>query len=113
MTDNSNGTNATMGIHSYDAAAASLAQSIANAAQDQVDLIRNQNVIKTTVSGSAYAKWLSEPMMKDEYQAIIKDASVEQPKSSFNLASAIFKVYEEQSFGTQNHTNSTSEENDY
>ncbi len=97
MTD----TKATMGIHSYDAAAAAVAQSIANATQDQVDLIRNQNIIKTTAAGTALAKWLSNPMMKDEYQAIITETSVDQPKDSFNVATSVFKIYEEQAFGNK------------
>jgi len=102
MTDTSDNTDATMGIHSYDAAAAAVAQSIANAAQDQVDLIRNQNIIKTTAAASAFAKWISNPMMKEECQAIIKEASVDQPKESFNVATSVFKIYEQQSFGQYN-----------
>jgi len=102
MSDSSDNTKATMGIHSYDAAAAAVAQSIANATQDQVDLIRNQNIIKTTATGSAFAKWLSNPMMADEYKAIITETSVDDPKESFNVASTVFKIYEQQSFGNQN-----------
>ena len=97
-----------MGIHSYDAAAAAVAQSIANAAQDQVDLIRNQNVIKTTVAGSAYAKWLANPIMKDEFKAIIDDAKTDEPKDAFNLAHSIFETYKNQNFASPNDSNSAS-----
>ncbi len=87
---------AKMGIHSYDAAAAAVAQSIANAAQDQVDLIRNQNFIKTIAMGNAYAKWLENPVMKDEFRAVIETSNVDEPK--FALAKEIFRAFESQNF---------------
>ena len=84
-----------LSIQSYDAAGAAIAQSIANAAQDQVDLMRNQNIIKTTVMGSAYAKWLENPMMKDEFKPIIDEVKIDNPQTPFDLATQIFGSYKQ------------------
>ena len=82
-----------LNLRSYDAAGAALAQSAANAAQDQVDLVRNQNIIKTTAMGAAYAKWLANPVLKEAFAEIIDSSSIEEPKSPFNLAKEVFKEY--------------------
>jgi len=58
-------------INYKEAAATAIAQAIANAAQDQVDLMRNQAIIKTTAMGNAYAKWLANPVMGVEYKEIL------------------------------------------
>ena len=87
-----------LSIHSYDAAGASVAQSIAIAAQDQVDLIRNQNIIKTTAMGSAYAKWLAEPMQGDHFKPIIEETDTAHPQGPFGLAMEVFETYKNQSF---------------
>ncbi|MDE1462177.1 hypothetical protein [Spartinivicinus poritis] len=83
-----------MGIKPEDAAAAAVAQSFANSAQDQVDAIRNRNIIKATAMGNAFAKWLNNPMMKDEYKAIIDEAQL-YPKAEtpMNLGREIFNYY--------------------
>ncbi|WP_299011360.1 hypothetical protein [uncultured Shewanella sp.] len=81
-------------INPHEAAGAALAQTVANTAQDQTDLIRNQNIIKTTVMASAYAKWLANPMMQDEYSAIIKEAKVSDPKTPFDTATKVMSVYQ-------------------
>lgn len=83
-------------ISTKDAAAAAIAQSFANAMQDQVDLIRNQNIIKTTVMGSAYAKWLTNPLMKEEYLSIIKESSIAgetKKQDPFNMVTEIMQKY--------------------
>ncbi len=61
-------------INYKEAANAAIAQSIANAAQDQVDMMRNQNIIKITTMGNAYAKWVANPTMADEYKDIVSES---------------------------------------
>lgn len=84
-----------IGINPHEAAGAALAQTVANTAQDQTDLIRNQNIIKTTVMASAYAKWLGNPMMQDEYSAIIQEAKISDPKTPFDTATKVMSVYQQ------------------
>lgn len=88
-----------IGLKSYDAAATAIAQSLANSAQDQVDLIRIQNIIKTTAMGSAYAKWLETPTMKDEFKAVIDETSITEPKKPFNMAQEVLTNFRKQTFG--------------
>lgn len=92
---------AEVGLKSYDAAATAIAQSLANSAQDQVDLIRNQNIVKTTVMASAYAKWLENPVMKDEFKAVIDDATVSEPKSPFTMANDVLSNFRKFTFGNK------------
>lgn len=47
------------------------AQALSLAVQDQVDEFRNRSVIKNTVRGSTYAKWLANPVMSPEYKQIL------------------------------------------
>lgn len=92
---------AEVGLKSYDAAATAIAQSLANSAQDQVDLIRNQNIVKTTVMASAYAKWLQNPVMKEEFKAVIDEATVSEPKSPFSMANDVLTNFRKFTFGNK------------
>ena len=65
-----------MGITPEQAAAASIAQSLAFAAQNEVDAFRNQNTVGLVTMGAAYAKWLQNPMMANEYSKIVKSAQL-------------------------------------
>lgn len=56
-----------------DAAKASIVQSIAFAAQNDVDAWRNQNTVDLVAMGAAYAKWLENPVMSDQYEKIIEE----------------------------------------
>lgn len=92
---------ANVGLKSYDAAATAIAQSLANSAQDQVDLIRNQNIIKTTVMATAYVKWLENPVMKEEYKSVIDEASVSEPVSPFGMAQTVLDNFRKVTFGNK------------
>ena len=65
-----------LGLTPEQAAAASIAQSLAFAAQNEVDAFRNQNTVSLVATGSAYAKWLENPMMSEPYRDVIKSASI-------------------------------------
>lgn len=58
------------------AAKTSLYQSAAFSAQNEVDAIRNQHTVRMVATGSAYAKWLQNPAMGDEFKALIDTSKV-------------------------------------
>lgn len=71
-----------LGIGPEDAAAASVAQSMAFSAQNEVDAYRNQATVNMVAMGTAYAKWLQNPMMSDKYSEVVEQTTlpvVEQP----------------------------------
>ncbi|AJQ97820.1 hypothetical protein [Gynuella sunshinyii] len=59
------------GVSPLEAAAAAVAQSIAFSAQNEVDGFKSQSTIDMVVIGSAYAKWLQNPGMGEEFNKII------------------------------------------
>lgn len=70
-------------------------QAVSIAVQDQVDQIKQRSVIASTALGSAYAKWLANPVMGQEYSAII--AGVKESDSGDrwkNLSGAIARIKE-------------------
>jgi len=63
-----------LGLTAEEAAGASIAQSIALAAQNEVDAYRNQNTVNMVAMGVAYAKWLQNPMLGQQYSEVVKSA---------------------------------------
>lgn len=57
-----------------DAAKASIVQSIAFAAQNEVDAWRNQNTVDLVAMGTAYAKWLENPVMAEQFEKIVNQS---------------------------------------
>lgn len=60
-----------LGLTAEEAAGASIAQSIALAAQNEVDAYRNQNTVNMVAMGVAYAKWLQNPMLSKQYSELV------------------------------------------
>ncbi len=46
-------------------------QSTTLALQNQVDAVRNEEVIRNTAIGTAYSKWISNPGLGDQYKEMI------------------------------------------
>lgn len=70
-----------LSINYFHAASAGVAQSVALASQNAVDALHNQNVIKLTALGSAYAKWLQNPQMASEFKGLAETVILDQQKS--------------------------------
>lgn len=60
-----------LGLTPEEAAAASIAQTLAFAAQNEVDAIRNQNTVNMVTMGVAYAKWLQNPVMGSHFSELV------------------------------------------
>lgn len=70
-------------------------QAVSIAVQDQVDEIRHRAVIASTALGSAYAKWLSNPVMSSEYVAIINGVKESDSEDRWkNLSGSISRIKE-------------------
>ncbi|MDX3774890.1 hypothetical protein QE250_12245 [Chromatiaceae bacterium AAb-1] len=81
---NSDAPSSKLGLTAEEAAAASVAQSIALAAQNEVDALRNQNTVNMVAMGVAYAKWLQNPVMGEHFSGLVNTTrlsygSEEQP----------------------------------
>ncbi|RVU33572.1 hypothetical protein EOE67_16275 [Rheinheimera riviphila] len=63
-----------LGLTAEEAAGASIAQSIALAAQNEVDAYRNQNTVNMVAMGVAYAKWLQNPTLSKQYSEVVDAA---------------------------------------
>lgn len=63
-----------LGLTAEEAAGASIAQSIALAAQNEVDAYRNQNTVNMVAMGVAYAKWLQNPTLNKQYSEVVNAA---------------------------------------
>ncbi len=63
-----------LGLTAEEAAGASIAQSIALAAQNEVDAYRNQNTVNMVAMGVAYAKWLQNPTLSKQYSEVVSAA---------------------------------------
>lgn len=63
-----------LGLTAEEAAGASIAQSIALAAQNEVDAYRNQNTVNMVAMGVAYAKWLQNPTLSKQYSEVVNAA---------------------------------------
>ncbi|MDP5135013.1 hypothetical protein ORJ04_03505 [Rheinheimera baltica] len=61
-----------LGLTAEEAAGASIAQSISLAAQNEVDAFRNQNTVNMVAMGVAYAKWLQNPVMGEQFRELVK-----------------------------------------
>jgi hypothetical protein len=59
-----------------EAARTALVQSIAFSAHNEVDAMRNQSTVEMVALGSAYAKWLENPTMADEFEHIVSKTSM-------------------------------------
>lgn len=58
-------------------------QSSTLALQDQVDAVRNAAIIKNTAMGSAYAKWLGNAAMGDQYKELLSNIRI-QPEGEYD-----------------------------
>ena len=65
-----------LGVTPETAAAASTAQSIAFLTQNEVDATRNQNTVQMVAMGTAYAKWLQNPVMGDEFKKVVENTKL-------------------------------------
>ena len=72
-----------LGIGPEDAAAASVAQSMAFSAQNEVDAYRNQNTVNMVALGAAYSKWLQNPMMAEQFSGLVEKTKLAGSEPSF------------------------------
>ncbi len=66
------------------AVAAGVSQSMAFSVQNEVDAFRNQNTIRMVAMGTAYAKWLENPVMADQYRQLVSDARLDNDEQLYN-----------------------------
>lgn len=77
-----------LGLTAEEAAGASIAQSIALAAQNEVDAYRNQNTVNMVAMGVAYAKWLQNPMLGQQYGEVVKSARLNLDQAESQVVKA-------------------------
>ncbi|WP_428243359.1 hypothetical protein [Gynuella sp.] len=79
------------GVSPLEAAAAAVAQSIAFSAQNEVDGVKNQSTIDMVVMGSAYAKWLQNPAMGEEFNKVIGSVRTDEQAVGYDSQNDIMK----------------------
>lgn len=75
-----------LGLTAEEAAGAAIAQSISLAAQNEVDALRNQNTVNMVAMGVAYAKWLQNPVMAQQYREVVDTARLDSTYQEAILA---------------------------
>ncbi len=80
-----------LGLRAEDAAGAAIAQSISLAAQNEVDALRNQNTVNMVAMGVAYAKWLQNPILAQQYSEVVNTAWLSSTYREYVISKSFVK----------------------
>jgi hypothetical protein len=84
-----------LGLTAEEAAGAAIAQSVSLAAQNEVDAFRNQNTVNMVAMGVAYAKWLQNPLLSEQFEAVVDSARLSSSYQESVLAKSFGSSFEE------------------
>ncbi|GAB1257878.1 hypothetical protein [Aurantivibrio plasticivorans] len=79
------------GVTYFNAASAGVAQSVSLGAQNYIDEMRHQGIVKMTAMGSTYAKWLANPEIGENMYKPLIDSLNENDQSKIDSVNTFLK----------------------